>query len=96
MKSDREEEIPYMWRIKRNDTNELTEQKETHRLSNRLMIARGRDSFGLWEGNVHPAVFKMDNLTKTYCVAQGTLLSVMCQPGWEGGLGENGYMHTYG
>ena len=65
MKSDREEEIPYMWHIKRNDTNELTKQKETHRFSNRLMIARGRDSFGLWEGNVHPAVFKRDNLTKT-------------------------------
>ena len=26
----------------------------------------------------------------------GTLLNVMWQPGWEGGLGENGYMHMYG
>ena len=24
----------------------------------------------------------------------GTLLDVMWQPGWEGSLGENGYMHT--
>ena len=35
-KSDREGEIsydtPYMWNLKRNDTNELTEQKDTHRL----------------------------------------------------------------
>ena len=30
---------------------------------------------------------------KTYCTAHGTLLSVMWQPGWEGSLGENGYMH---
>ena len=34
----------------------------------------------------------MDKPTKTYGIAHGTLLSVMCQPGWEGGLGENGYM----
>ena len=25
-------DIPYMWNLKRNDTNELTKQKETHRL----------------------------------------------------------------
>ena len=30
--------------------------------------------------------------TRTYCTAQGTLLSVMWQPGWERGLGENGHM----
>ena len=29
---------------------------------------------------------------KTYCIAQGTLLNVKWQPGWEGNLGENGYM----
>ena len=33
---------------------------------------------------------------KTYCIAHGTLLNVMCQPGWERGLGENGYMYMYG
>ena len=62
MKSDREEEIPYTWNIKRNDTNELTKQKETHRLRSKLMIARGRDSYGLWGGHVHTAMFKMGNL----------------------------------
>ena len=25
-----------------------------------------------------------------------TLLNAMWQPGWEGSLGENGYMHIYG
>ena len=34
--------------------------------------------------------------TKTYCIAYGTLLNVMCQPVWEGGLGENGYIYMYG
>ena len=28
-------------------------------------------------------------------VDQGTLLNVMWLPGWEGSLGENGYMHMY-
>ena len=32
----------------------------------------------------------------TYCIAHGTLLSVMWQTGWEGSLGENGYMYMYG
>ena len=30
--------------------------------------------------------------TRPYCTEQGTLLDVMWQPGWEGRLGENGYM----
>ena len=29
-------------------------------------------------------------------IAQGTLLTVMGQPGYEGRLGENGYMYMYG
>ena len=29
-------------------------------------------------------------------IACGTLLNVMCHPGWEWGLGENGYMYMYG
>ena len=43
-KSDRGEilcDMPYMWNLKRNDTNELTKQKETHRLR-KGMIARGK------------------------------------------------------
>ena len=33
---------------------------------------------------------------RTYCIAHRTLLNVMCQHGWEGSLGENGYMYMYG
>ena len=29
------------------------------------------------------------------CIAHGTLLNVMWQPGWDGSLGKNGYMCTY-
>ena len=56
----------------------------------------GRDSQGVWDGHVHTAIFKMDNQKRTYCIAQGTLLNVMWQTGWEAGLGESGYMYMYG
>ena len=54
----------------------------------------GRDSQGVWDRHVHTAVCKMDNQHGP--IAQGTLLNVMWQPGWEGSLGENGYMYMYG
>ena len=38
----------------------------------------------------------MGNQQGPYYRAQGTLLPVMWQPGWEGSLGENGYMDMYG
>ena len=49
--------------------------------------------------------FEMDRYTllyfkwvtnKDHYRAQGTLFNVMWQPGWEGSLGENGYMYMYG
>ena len=54
----------------------------------------GRDSKGVWDGQVHMLYLKW--LTnRSYRIAQGTLLNVIWQPGWEGSLGENGYMHMY-
>ena len=38
--------------------------------------------------HVHTTIFKWVK-KRTYCIAQGTLLSGMWQPGWEGSLGEN-------
>ena len=35
-------------------------------------------------------------LTKAYYMAQGILLNVVWQSGWEGSLEENGYMYVYG
>ena len=34
-------------------------------------------------------------VTKNYCITHGILLNVMCQPKWEGGWRENGYMYMY-
>ena len=33
---------------------------------------------------------------RTYSMAQGILFNVTEQPGWEGSLGENGYISMYG
>ena len=80
--------------------NLLTKHKETHRLREKkkktFWLPGGWESQGVWDGDVHTDIFKMDNQTKTCCIAQGTLPSVMQQPGWKGSLGENGYMYMYG
>ena len=87
-----------MWNLKRNNTNSLTKQKETHRLREQTYSCQGeglggRDSYGVWDGHGHTAIFKRAG---TYSIAHGTLLNVIWQPGWEGSLGENGYMYVYG
>ena len=58
-------DIPYMWNLKGNDTNELTKQKQTHRLSEgtcflpgRRVRMGGRDSYGVWDVHVHTAIIK--------------------------------------
>ena len=65
--------------------NLLTKQKQTHRLENELMVIRGkagrRDSWGSWNGQEQSPVFKMDNQQELNCIAQGTVLNVMWQPG---------------
>ena len=84
-----------MWNLKRNDTNEFTKQKETHRLSEFMVVGAGgivRDF-----GKVTYTLLCLKWITnKDLLYAHGALLSVMWQPGWEGSLGENGYMYTYG
>lgn len=37
----------------------------------------GRDSYGVWDGHAHTAIFKMRNQQGPTVIAQGTLLSVM-------------------
>ena len=45
--------------------------------------------------HVHAAAFKMDSHQDHFkWIAQGTPLSVMCQPEWEGSLSENEYQYT--
>ena len=82
--------------------NLLTKQKQTLRLGEQTCGFQGkgwgweRDNQGVWDGCVHTAMSETDNQQETYLMAQGTLLSVMWQSGWEGSLGENGYMYMYG
>ena len=39
---------------------------------------------------------QITNMDLLYSTAQGTLLNVMWQPGWEENLEENGHMYIYG
>ena len=60
-----------------------------------MVSGAGRNSSGLGEGQAHSATFEMDNQQGPR-TAQGTLLDVTWQPGWERGLGEKGYMCVSG
>ena len=87
----------FMCGIKRNDTNELTYKRETHRLRE---CAYGYQGKGWREGIVkefgvgmYILLYLEEITSRTYCVAQGTLLNVMWQTGWEGSLGENRYIY---
>ena len=77
--------------------NLFTKQKQTHKLRERT------DGESCGEGIVRE--FGMDMYTLLYLkwminkdllCSSGTLLNVMWQPGWEEGLGENGYMYICG
>ena len=52
--------ILYMWNLKKNDINELMKQTHKLRIILWLLGGRERDSWGVWVGHVHTAVF-MDN-----------------------------------
>ena len=90
-----------MWNPKRNDTNDLTYKTEIDSQSFRMSLwlpggkVRGRDSLGIWDGHVYTANFKMDN-QQDVLYSMRNSANVMWQPGWEGSLGENGYMYMYG
>ena len=45
---------------------------------------------------MYTLLYLRQTTARTYCRAQETLLNVMRQPGWEGSLGENGYVYVYG
>ena len=81
-----------------NDINKLTykTEKRLTDLGNELMVAGGGGSEGivrnLGMSCTHCLLYLKWITTKIYCRAQGILLSVMCQPGWEWGLGASGYI----
>ena len=61
------------------------------RMNLRLLGEGTVREFGM---GVYTVMYLKQIIPRTYCVAQGTLLNVRCQPGWEGSLGEKGYMCT--
>ena len=76
--------------------NLLTKQRETHRLRQQTYGCPG-------EGTVRDFAMVMYSLlyfkwitNKDLLHSTWNLLNVMCQPGWEQGLGENGYLYMYG
>ena len=56
-------DTPFMWNLKRNDTNELIYKTETDPQTYRmnLWLPKGTDSWGVWDQHGHTAVFKTDN-----------------------------------
>ena len=61
-----------------------------------LLVARGKGQLGsLGSTCTHNAIFKMDSY-KDLLYSTWNSLNVMWQPGWEGSLGENGYISMYG
>ena len=86
----------YMQNPKRNDTNEHIYKTETVSQTERmnLWLQWGR------MGEAIAREFGLDVYTllgnKGLRPSQGTLLNGKSQPGWEGSLGESGYMYMYG
>ena len=59
-----------------------TKQKQIHRLIEWTYSCQGdrkgeRNSYGIWDGHVHIAIFKMDNQQGPTVIAHGTLFNVV-------------------
>ena len=99
-KSDREGEIlydiPYMWNLKRNDTGELTEQKQIHKLREWTKVVgegeRGEGIVREFGMDMHTLLYLKWITSKSLLYSIGNSAQLMWQPGWEGSLGENEYM----
>ena len=72
-------DIHYTWNLKRNDTNELTKQKETPRLREHIYGCQGK---GYWERIVRE--FGMDMYILLSLKRISKKVNVMWQPGQEG------------
>ena len=74
----------------------LTNQKETHRLRKQTYGCQGEGIVSEFGKVMYTLLYLKWITNKSYCIAKGNLLSVMWQSGWEGSLGEKGYMYLYG
>ena len=86
-----------MWNLKRNDTNELIYKTD---LKNELMVARGEEQGeGIvreFENNMYTLLYLKWITNKDLLCSTVNSAHVMWQPGWEGGLGDSGYIYTHG
>ena len=82
-----------MWNLNRNDTNELTKQKKTHRVRKRTYGCHGEEIVRKSGKVMYTLLYSKWIINKD--ILHSTW-NVMYQPGLEGGLGENGYMYIYG
>ena len=71
--------------------NLFIKQKQTRRLESELLFGMGENrgkvivkEFGI---DIYTLLYLKWQPARSYCIAQGTLLSIMWQPGWEGSLG---------
>ena len=70
--------------------NLLTKQKETHKLRKWTYGYQREGTVREFVKVIHTLLYLKWITDRTYCIAHGTLFNVMCQPGWEQGLGEKG------
>ena len=66
--------------------NLLTKQKETHRLRKRTHGCQGEGIVKDFGKVMYKLLYLKWIANKNLCIPHGTLLNVMCQPGWEAGL----------
>ena len=76
--------------------NLLTKQKETHRLRKPTYCCWGEGIVRESENVMYILLYSkwITNKDLLYSTRNSSQCSV--QPGWEGSLGENGYMYMYG
>ena len=81
-----------MWNLKRNNTNELTKQKETHRLRKQTHGSQGERIVKVF-GKVKYTLLYLKWVTNKN-LPYSTWNSAQCYvPAW---VGEYGYMYVYG
>ena len=85
-------DTPHLWNRKKNDTNELTEQKETHRLREWTYGCQGKVQLENLGWSCHSAIYKMD-LQQGPPVPHRELCSMLC--GSLDGMGAWGRVGTH-
>ena len=75
--------------------NLLTKQKEARRLRKQTYGCQGEGIVREFGKVMYILLYSKWITNKDLLYRHGTLLNVMCQPGLEGDLGENGYVCIY-